>query len=229
MIVNTKAVVLKTFPYGDSSLISRCFTQESGKVSFIIKGAKSKKNSKAVYFQPLSYIDIIYNKNKNRDLQIISKVNFSSIWSNITLSLKKITLLQSIIEMTDYVLERDDPNPRLFNILINVINYFENSSVDSNVIFWFYECALLSEMGFAIDINNQDINGLNISKKKGTKSYQILNDILSSDYEKIKNIKYSLKDKNIISEYLFKQLSYHFDGFYKLKSFKVAKKILTKN
>ena len=100
---------------------------------------------------------------------------------------------------------------------------------DSNVIFWFYECALLSEMGFAIDINNQDINGLNISKKKGTKSYQILNDILSRDYEKIKNIKYSLKDKNIISEYLFKQLSYHFEGFYKLKSFKVAKKILTKN
>ncbi len=78
-------------------------------------------------------------------------------------------------------------------------------------------------------IFNQDINGLNISKKKGNKSYQILNDILSSDYEQIKNVKYSLKEKNIISKYLFKQLSYHFEGFHKLKSFKVAKKILTKN
>ena len=84
-------------------------------------------------------------------------------------------------------------------------------------------------MGFAIDINNQHIHDLNIPLKKGDKSYQILNDILSSDYEKIKKIKYSFKDKNIISEYLFKQLSYHFEGFYKLKSFKVAKKILTKN
>ena len=229
MIVNTKAVVLKTFSYGDSSLISRCFTKKNGKVSFIIKGAKSKKKSKVVYFQPLSYIDIIYNENKNRDLQIISKVNFSSIWSNITLSLKKITILQSIIEMTDFVMESDDPHPRLFNILINVIDYFENTNVDSNVIFWFYECALLSEMGFAIDINNQDIKELHFSKEKGESSYQILNNILSGNIENIKNIDYSLKDKNIISEYLFKQLSYHFEGFYKLKSFKVAKKILTKN
>ena len=229
MIVNTKAVVLKTFSYGDSSLISRCFTKKNGKVSFIIKGAKSKKNSKVVYFQPLSYIDIIYNENKNRDLQIISKVNFSSIWSNITLSLKKITILQSIIEMTDFVMESDDPHPRLFNILINVIDYFENTNVDSNVIFWFYECALLSEMGFAIDINNQDIKELHFSKEKGESSYQILNNILSGNIENIKNIDYSLKDKNIISEYLFKQLSYHFEGFHKLKSFEIAKKILTKN
>jgi len=229
MIVNTKAVVLKTFSYGDSSLISRCFTKKNGKVSFIIKGAKSKKNSKVVYFQPLSYIDIIYNENKNRDLQIISKVNFSSIWSNITLSLKKITILQSIIEMTDFVLEGDDPHPRLFNILINVIDYFENTNVDSNVIFWFYECALLSEMGFAIDINNQDIKELYFSKEKGESSYQILNNILSGNIENIKNIDYSLKDKNIISEYLFKQMSYHFEGFYKLKSFEIAKKILIKN
>ena len=44
--------------------------------------------------------------------------------------------------MTDFVLEGDDPHPRLFNILINVIDYFENTNVDSNVIFWFCECAL---------------------------------------------------------------------------------------
>ena len=43
MIVNTSAIVLKTFPYGETSLISRCFTKEKGKVSFIIKGAQSKK------------------------------------------------------------------------------------------------------------------------------------------------------------------------------------------
>ena len=61
MIVNTTAIVLKTFPYGETSLISRCFTKEKGKVSFIIRGAQSKKNLTAPYFQPLSHIQIIYN------------------------------------------------------------------------------------------------------------------------------------------------------------------------
>ena len=39
MIINTNAIVLKTFSYGETSLISRCFTEDRGKISFIIKGA----------------------------------------------------------------------------------------------------------------------------------------------------------------------------------------------
>ena len=221
--------MLKSFAYGESSLIARCFSEKNGKISIIIKGAKKTKSPKAPYFQPLSYIDIIYNHKINRDLQVLSKVNFRQYWSKILDDLYRVSLAISMLELTDKTMSDNDPHPSLFLILKEVLKAFNNTSVDPKTLFWFYECALLSEMGFAIDINNQDINGLNISKKKDNKSYQILNDILSSDYEQIKNVKYSLKDKNIISEYLFKQLSYHFEGFYKLKSFKVAKKILTKN
>ena len=92
MIINTNAIVLKTFSYGETSLISRCFTEDRGKISFIIKGAKSKKNLIAPYFQPLSYINIIFNENEKRELQIVSKVSFVKIWTKIPLSLKKMTL-----------------------------------------------------------------------------------------------------------------------------------------
>ena len=92
MIINTSAVVLKTFSYGETSLISRCFTKKRGKISFIIKGAKSKKNLTAPYFQPLSHINVIYNENEKKELQIISKVHFINIWLKISESLKKITL-----------------------------------------------------------------------------------------------------------------------------------------
>ena len=61
MTVHTPAIVLKSFPYGETSIISKCFTKEKGKVSFIVRGARSKKSSKFSHFQPLSYIDIIYN------------------------------------------------------------------------------------------------------------------------------------------------------------------------
>ena len=83
MIVNTPAIVLKSFSYGESSLIARCFSKNNGKVSLIIKGAKSSKSPKASYFQPLSYIDIIYNYKLNRELQVLSKVNFREYWSKI--------------------------------------------------------------------------------------------------------------------------------------------------
>ena len=73
MIINTDAIVLKTFSYGETSLISRCFTKDKGKISFIIKGAKSKKNLISPYFQPLSFINIIYKENEKENFRLYLK------------------------------------------------------------------------------------------------------------------------------------------------------------
>ena len=227
MIVNTKAIVLKTFPYGETSLISRCFTKEKGKISFIIKGAQSKKNLLSPYFQPLSHIQIIYNEKAKRELQIISKVNFVDIWLKIPESLKKMTLLQSILEITDFTLEKNDPHPELFNILIEAIKYFENNQFKENLIFWFYECELLSELGFKIDIkHNEQNNNENPNSKIEGASLMILKHLLNKSIDQIKFDKVLKNDKKIISNYLYQQLCYHLDGFDRLKSFKVARDIL---
>ena len=94
----------------------------------MIKGAQSKKNLISPYFQPLSHIQIIYNENEKRELQIVSKVNFVDIWLKISSSLKKMTLLQSILEITDFTLEKNDPHPILFTILIDVVSYIKRPS-----------------------------------------------------------------------------------------------------
>ena len=222
MIVNTTALVLKTFPYGETSLISRCFTKEKGKISFIIKGAQSKKNLISPYFQPLSHIQIIYSEKESRELQVVSKVNFVNIWLKIPKSLKKMTLLQSVLEITDFTLETNDPHPRLFDILIDIINNFESNQFKENLIFWFYECELLSEMGFRINLKNIEFQN---QKIEGT-SFIVLQQLLDKKIDQIKFDKVSQKDKKIISNYLYQQLCYHFDGFEFLKSFKVARDIL---
>tara|TARA_X000001036_G_scaffold189958_1_gene179073 strand:- start:6725 stop:7417 length:693 start_codon:yes stop_codon:yes gene_type:complete len=227
MIVDTTALVLKTFPYGETSLISRCFTKERGKISFIIKGARSKKNLISPYFQPLSHIQIIYSEKESRELQIVSKVNFVNVWLKIPNSLKKMTLLQSVLEITDFTLEKNDPHPRLFDILIDVIKNFENNQIKENLIFWFYECELLSEMGFRIDLKNNEIENYEIPNHKieGT-SLIFLQQLLNKKIDQINFDKVLQKDKKTISNYLHRQLCYHFDGFEFLKSFKVARDIL---
>ena len=228
MIVNTSAIVLKTFPYGETSLISRCFTKEKGKVSFIIKGAQSKKNLTAVYFQPLSYIQIIYNEKEKRELQIVSKVSFVEIWLKFSLSLKKMTLLQSILEITDFTLEKNDLHPELFTLLIDNIHYFEKGSVEPNLAFWIYECEVLSEMGFRIDLTNNEMPGYEFpDPSEGEHSLKILHNLVNGNIEQITFNEVLKKDKRIISNYLYKQLCYHFEGFDRLKSFKVARAVLS--
>ena len=225
MIIDTDAIVLKTFSFGETSLISRCFTKDKGKISFIIKGAKSKKNHIASYFQPLNYVNIIFKENEKRELQIVSKVSFVQIWTQIPLSLKKMSLAQSILEMSDFTLEKNDPHQNLFKILIKTFQRFESGSFDENILFWSYECKILSEMGFMINFDDDNHNIGFIDLKKDDKSFSIIQKLVSDSLFEINLDSISIENKKVISKFLYQRLCFYFEGFEKLKSFRVIKDI----
>ena len=224
MIINTDAIVLKTFSYGETSLISRCFTKDKGKISFIIKGAKSKKNLISPYFQPFSFINIIYKENEKRELQIVSKVSFVQIWTQIPLSLRKMSLSQSILEISDFTLEKNDPYPSLFNILIKTFQIFESGDIDENILFWNYECKILSEMGFMINIEDNFDSGL-INLKTEDKIINTIQKLINGNISDIDLDTISSDNRKNISKFLYQKLCFYFDGFERLKSFRVIKDI----
>ena len=224
MIIDTDAIVLKTFSYGETSLISRCFTKDKGKISFIIKGAKSKKNLISPYFQPLSFINIIYKENEKRELQVVSKVSFVQIWTKIPLSLRKMSLSQSILEISDFTLEKNDPYPNLFNVLINTFQIFESGDINENVLFWNYECNILSEMGFMINIEDSLDSEL-ISLKINDKIINTIQQLINGNISDIDLDTISLDNKKKISKFLYQKLCFYFEGFERLKSFRVIKDI----
>ena len=59
-LIKTKAIVLSSLKYSDTSLIVRCFTLEDGLKSYLLKGVLSAKKGKikAAYFQPLTQLNI---------------------------------------------------------------------------------------------------------------------------------------------------------------------------
>ena len=227
MIVNTPAIVLKSFSYGESSLIARCFSKNNGKVSLIIKGAKSSKSSKVSYFQPLSYIDIIYNYKLNRELQVLSKVNFREYWSKILNDLYKISLTMTILEITDKVLSENDPVPSLFVVLKEVLRSYNNTLIDPKLLFWYYECALLSNLGFQPNLEDPKLSGLVLPDiKLDSNCIIILSTMLSGEIKELSNKSYTKETSSLISNYLWSLMSYHFEGLSNLKSFGVVKKLL---
>ena len=42
--------------------------------------------------------------------------------------------------------------------MVNVIELYESDSINSNLAFWIYESVVLSEMGFRIDLENDDFD-----------------------------------------------------------------------
>ena len=126
MIIDSTAIVLKRFRYGETSIIARCFVEEIGKISFMVHGAHRIKSSKAAYFQPANCIDITFYFKENRDLQTISKASFFKSWCKIPNDLKKISYALAMIELTDKCISNNDPNKNLFNYLLKSLNTIEN-------------------------------------------------------------------------------------------------------
>ena len=156
MIINTSAVVLKSFPYGETSLIARCYTKDHGKVSVIVKGARRKKSPMAAYFQPMNYLDIVYYYRHTRSLQSLSKASFVEIWSDLNQDLKKIAHGLAVIELTEKTNTENDPHPELFNELVSVLKAFNSSNLRLNLIFWYYQIKLLTILGFKPDFHQLD-------------------------------------------------------------------------
>ena len=78
-VVTTKAIVLSALKFGDSSLIVKCFTEEEGVKSYLIRGIlKAKKGGlKAAYFQPLTQLTIVASHNNKGTLNSIKEVQVS--------------------------------------------------------------------------------------------------------------------------------------------------------
>ena len=58
-IIKTEAVVLSKMDYRDSSNIALLFTEDLGKVSVIVKGARSDKSKYGRIVDPLNYLSIV--------------------------------------------------------------------------------------------------------------------------------------------------------------------------
>ena len=117
----------------------------------------------------------------------------------------------------------------MFESLINVIEFYESDSINSNLAFWIYESVVLSEMGFRIDLENGDFelkDHDSLKIKEEERCRYILQNLINKNYEKISFKNIPPREKKLISNYLYNQLCYHIEGFDRIKSFKIAKKIL---
>ena len=68
MFISTDAIILKNTPYQETSIISRLFTKDTGKISAIFKGAKRKTNNLSGVIEPGNVINITFYDKPNLKL-----------------------------------------------------------------------------------------------------------------------------------------------------------------
>ena len=118
MLVETKAIVLHSIKYNDSSLIAHCYTETLGIQSFMLKGILSAKKGKIrkAHFQPLTLLNLQFqHKNKGR-LNFIKELRVEQPYQTIYTSIEKIPLRYFCQKYCIKVLEKKKPTHSYSNI-----------------------------------------------------------------------------------------------------------------
>lgn len=227
MIVETPAIIMRTYPYSDTSIVARCFTRDKGKIGLMVHGAKRSKSPRAAHFQPLSYLNLIFYYKQGRGLQTVQKSDFIEIWSNIQNDLKRITLSLAAIELTDKTITEEDPHPELFDTLVATLKMLNERRSALNLVFWHYELQLLTLLGFRPSLDNDVFHGIAFPDlRKGKKSREILDMLLNTRLEDVQEVAVDQLDRKLIHGYLMTHLRYHFEGLEELKTFKVLRSLM---
>lgn len=98
-MIKTRAIVLHRFPYSDSSFIVKVLTEESGIVSFIVKGGKKKESPFRGALDPLALSEVVFRQNPNAELQFIKEATLLDWHKDLRNDLLSLAKAQVITEM----------------------------------------------------------------------------------------------------------------------------------
>ena len=102
-----------------------------------------------------------------------------------------------------------------------------DKKADPNILFWFYECSLLTHLGFRPDLDQRELPGLVLpDPNSGPNSGIIIKRLLDENIQNLPEELVTPKDRQIISNYLWILMRYHFDGMAKIRSMAVVRQIL---
>ncbi|PIW69463.1 MAG: DNA repair protein RecO [Ignavibacteriales bacterium CG12_big_fil_rev_8_21_14_0_65_30_8] len=162
-IIKTKAVVLKKQNYGDSSLILSLYTEEEGRLSAILKGARKSKTNTGAILDPLNLVEIVIYIKKSREVQLISSADLISNYSLIKDDIYKLKYAYSSIEIIQYLTSEEEKDEKLFKGLVRILDLFNKSEEISSVIFCRFFLFIIKEMGYQFSFkkcaicNSEDI------------------------------------------------------------------------
>jgi DNA repair protein RecO (recombination protein O) len=98
-IVKSEAVVLGKMNYGDTSSIVSLFTEEEGKVSAIVKGARAPNSKYGRIIDPLNHLQVVFYKKESREVQLVSNAEIVNYFPAVKSDLEVLKYAYAIIEL----------------------------------------------------------------------------------------------------------------------------------
>lgn len=237
MLQKNKAIVISKVRYRDNDLIVKCFTEQKGLVSYLIRGAlkSNKGTSKAVYFQLLSQLQLEENFKANQTLHYIKEVKVDFIYRSIHTNVYKSSIAMFLAEILSTVLKEEEQNTPLYEYLETTLKWLDYQEDYSNFHLLFL-LNLTQYLGFYPENTTNDApyfnlsNGLFETQKSNMyavsgENLTLLKRLLGINFDELKTLKMSSKQRQSFLTMLLLYFELHLGSFKKPKSLQVFNQV----
>lgn len=241
MLVSTRGIVLNQIKYGESSIIARIYTEQLGLVSFLIRGARSKKaRIRSAHLQHLTLVDIELNHRVNKDLQHLKNLKIAFPYKDIPFNIRKSAIAVFLNEILNKVIREEEANPELFTFLFNAIQFLDLKPGSISLFHHFFLLILTKFLGFYPRDNYSeqlqvfDLESGEFTRSMGTATLfanpdisKALHLLLQGGLEEMDNISLSPTIRNELLEMLLDYYRLHIPGLAEVKSYQVLKEVFS--
>jgi DNA repair protein RecO (recombination protein O) len=162
MLHTTKAIILRTVKYGETSLIISAYTELFGIQSYLINGVRtsSKKGSgKANLFQPGSILELVVYHNDLKNLQRIKEFRWGYLYKTVLSDVVKNSIVLFMVELIQKCIKQPEPNADLYNFIEESLIQVDSSNEKVAANFPLYFAVHLAAFfGFQLTDNYSNTN-----------------------------------------------------------------------
>ena len=239
----TKAIILRTTKYGETSLVVTAFTELFGVQTYMVNGVRSAKKTglKASLYLPASLVEMEVYHNEKTTLHRIRECNRSFVFNNVLTDIVKNSIAIFMMELLNKLLKQPEPNADLYYFCEDVLMQLDDApaKISSNIPL-FFALHVSHFFGFRIDDNyNEECNILDLqegfftnetpphnfylSDENALVTSELLKISLPTELEQIKLN--HLKRRALLNKYM-EYYSIHISEFGSMKTLMVLQEVL---
>ena len=239
MLITTNAIVLSKLKYKDNDLIVKCYTEQLGVLSFLLRGVlKSRKGAtKTAYFQLLSQLQIVLIHKENRSLQAIKETKLNHIYVSLHSNVLKSSIVMFLSEVLANTLKEEEQNETLYSYLENTLLWLDTQQEYANFHLLFL-LKLTKYLGFYPDITDVDYPFFNLSEGKfelkPSDKYSIsgenlilLKTLLGTTFDALPNVKINGKQRQTFLSMILLYFELHLGNFKTPKSLQIFNQVFS--
>ncbi len=121
-IHTTDAIVLRHYPYRETSALVTCLPDRFGKLKGLVKGLRDQTRPRyRSAMEPLTLNRIVFYDTRTSSLHLISQCDLLQHWPQIQTDLERAVAAASCVELVDALVEPEEPQPQMFRLLADTL------------------------------------------------------------------------------------------------------------